>query len=84
MLAVELLVKEVVAMLNVAVVAPAATFAEAGTVRTELLLTRVKEAPPLGAGWDSVMVQVPAAFGPRGEGLQARVGLARPTTTAAR
>jgi len=71
-------------MLNDAVVAAAATVAEAGTVRMELLLARATEAPPLGAGWARVMVQVPVAFGPRVEGLQARMGFARPTTTAAR
>jgi len=77
-------VKDAVVMLKVAVVAAAATVAEAGTVRTELLLASVTEAPPLGAGWPRVMVQVLAAFGPRVEGLQARTGFARPTVTAAR
>jgi hypothetical protein len=79
-----LVVKEAVVMLNDAVVAAAATVAEAGTVRTELLLASVTEAPPLGAGWPRVMVQAPDAFGPRVEGLQARTGFARPTTTAAK
>ena len=71
-------------MLNVAVVAPAAIVTDAGAVRTELLLARATEVPPLGAGWGSATVQVADAFGPRVEGLQRRVGLARPTITAAR
>ena len=83
-IAVEFPEKEAELMAKEVVVEAAATVAEVGTARTGLLLTRVKEVPPLGAGWERVMRHVPAAFGPRVEGVQARVGLARPTTTAAR
>ena len=63
-----LLMAPVVA-LKVAVVAAAATVTEAGTVRTALLLVRVTRAPPVGAGFDSVTVQVLEELGPRLVGL---------------
>ena len=61
----------VVVALNVAVVAPAATVTEAGTVSTVLLLVRVTAAPPVGATCVSVTVQVLDAFCPRLVGLHA-------------
>ena len=47
--------------LKVAVVAPAATVTEAGTVSRALLLERPTAAPPVSAALASVTVQVPAA-----------------------
>jgi hypothetical protein len=61
----------VVVALKVAVVAAAATVTDAGTVRVELVLVRVTLAPPVGAAWDRVTVQVLEEFGPRLVGLQA-------------
>ena len=61
---------EVVA-LKVAEVAAAATVTEAGTVRVLLVLLRVTEAPPVGAGWVRVTVQVLEELGPRLVGVQA-------------
>ena len=46
---------------NVLVVDPAATVTDTGTVSRTLLLDRAIEAPPVGAAWDSVTVQVVAA-----------------------
>jgi hypothetical protein len=57
--------------LKVAVVAPAATVTEGNTVSRPLLLTSVTLAPPVGAVWVSVTVQVLAALWPRLVGLQA-------------
>jgi hypothetical protein len=82
--ALALLPKAEVAMLKLAVVAAAGIVTDAGTVRAERLLVRVKETPPLGAALGKVTVHVAEAFGPRVEGLQRSVGFARPTTTAAR
>jgi hypothetical protein len=73
-----------VVMVKVADLEPAGIVIDAGTVRAELLLARLINAPPLGAFLDRVTVQVAEAFGPRVEGLQRSVGFARPTTTAAR
>ena len=56
---------------KVAVVAPAATVTEAGTVRAALWLARVTEEPPAGAACVRVTVQVPTALCPRLVGLQA-------------
>ena len=50
---------ERVVTLNVAVVFPAATITEAGTVAEELLLARVTVKPPDGATPVNVMVPVP-------------------------
>jgi len=58
-----------VVTLKVAEVAAAATVADAGTVRVELLFDRLTLAPPLGAGWVSVTVQVLDEFDPRLVGL---------------
>jgi hypothetical protein len=44
--------------LKVAVVAPAVTVTEAGTVSRALLLASVTAEPPLGAAWVSVTVHV--------------------------
>jgi len=66
-----LLLMVVVVALKVAVVAAAATVTDAGTVRVELVLVRVTLAPPVGAAWDRVTVQVLEEFGPRLVGLQA-------------
>ena len=57
--------------LKVAVVAPAATVTDAGTVSKVLLLASVTLAPPVGAAWLKVTVQVLAALGARLAGLQA-------------
>ena len=57
--------------LNVAVVAPAATVTDAGTVSEALLLASVTFDPPAGAVWVSVTVQVLTALWPRLVGLQA-------------
>jgi hypothetical protein len=50
---------------KVAVVEPAATAIDAGTVRALAVLVRVTVTPPAGAAWFRVMVQVLDAFGPR-------------------
>ncbi len=57
--------------LKVAVVAPAATVTNAGTVSEALLLASVTLNPPVGAVWVSVTVQVLTALCPRLVGLQA-------------
>ena len=61
-----------VVALKVAVVDPAATATEAGTVNTALVLVSVTVLPPVGAAWFRVTVQVLEALGPRLVGLQAR------------
>ena len=66
-----MLLMVVVVALKVAVVAAAATVTDAGTVSVELVLVRVTEAPPVGAAWVRVTVQVLEEFGPRLVGLQA-------------
>src|ERR1019366_7709911 len=57
--------------LNVAVVAPAVTVTDAGTVSTALLLASVTLDPPAEAAWVSVTVQVLTAPCPRPAGVQA-------------
>ena len=57
--------------LKVAVVAPAATRIDAGTVSDALLLASVTFDPPVGAVWVRVTVQVLTALCPRLVGLQA-------------
>ena len=59
--------------LKVAVVAPAATVTDAGTVSEALLLASVTPDPPVGAVWVSVTVEVLTARCHRLVGLQARV-----------
>ena len=66
-----MLLMVVVVALKVAVVPAAATVTDAGTVRVELVLVRVTEAPPVGAARVRVTVQVLEEFGPRLVGLQA-------------
>jgi hypothetical protein len=51
-------------------VAAVATVIDIGTVSVELVLVRVTVAPPLGAAWVRVMVQVLEELGPRLVGLQ--------------
>ncbi len=57
--------------LNVAVVAPAATVTDVGTVSEALLLPSVTLDPAVGAVWVSVTVHVLTALCPRLVGLQA-------------
>ena len=66
-----MLARAAVVALKVAVIAAAATVTEAGAVRVALVLVRVTRAPPVGAAWVRVTVQVLEAFGPRLAGLQA-------------
>ena len=51
-------------------VAAAATVTEAGTVRVALEFERVTLAPPAGAGWVRVIVQMLEELAPMLEGLQ--------------
>ena len=60
-----------VVALKVAVRAAAATVTDAGAVSVALVLVRVTTAPPVGAAWVRVTVQVVAELGPRLVGLQA-------------
>jgi len=59
-----------VAAMKLAEVAAAATVTDAGTVSVALLVVRVTVAPPAGAAWDRVTVQVLEELGPRLAGLQ--------------
>ena len=59
----------VVVALNVAVVAPAATVTDAGTLKAVLLLLSVTIAPPVGAACVNVTVHVLEAFCPKLVGL---------------
>jgi len=65
-----LLAMATVVALKLTQVAAAATVTDAGTVSVEFVLVRVTIAPPVGAGWVRVAVQVLEAFGPRVLGLQ--------------
>jgi hypothetical protein len=56
--------------LKVAVVAPAATVTDAGTVSEVLLLASITLEPPVGAVWVSVTVQVLTALGLNAVGEQ--------------
>ena len=56
---------------NVAEVAAAATVTDAGTVRAELVFDKATPAPPLGAAWVKVTVQVLEELDPRLVGLHA-------------
>ena len=68
-----LLAMVVVVALNVAVVAPAATVTEAGTVSSRIACwSSVTLAPPVGAACVNVTVQVLDAFCPKLVGLHAR------------
>ena len=66
-----MLARAAVVALKVAEVAAAATVTDAGAVRVALVLVRVTRAPPVGAAWVRVTVQVLEPFGPRVVGLQA-------------
>ena len=66
-----MLLRAIVVALKVAVMAVAATVTEAGAVRVALVLVRMTAAPPAGAAWVRVTVQVLEEFGPRLAGLQA-------------
>ena len=68
-----LVIEAAAVVLNVAVVAPAATVTDAGTVSRALLLASVTLDPPVGAAPVSVTVHVPAALCPRLAGLQTSV-----------
>jgi hypothetical protein len=57
---------------KVAVVAPAATVTDAGTVREALSLASVTLVPPPRAVWVNVTVQMLVAFCPRLAGLQTK------------
>ena len=60
-----------VVALKLAVVAPAITVIEAGTVNIALLLESVTAAPPVRAGLVRVTVHVLVALGPRLDGTHA-------------
>ena len=61
-----------VVALKLTQVAAAATVTDAGTVSVEFVLVRITVAPPVGAGWVRVTVQVLEELGPRVVGLQMR------------
>jgi len=65
-----LLVMPAVVALKEASASPAGTETVDGTVNMELVLASVMTAPPAGAAWFTLTVQVLVAFGPRLAGLQ--------------
>jgi hypothetical protein len=67
--ALELLVMDPVVTAKVPEVAAAATVTDAGTVRVELVFDNATLAPPLGAGWVKLTVQVLEELDPRLVGL---------------
>jgi len=67
--AVEVPPRAPVVAVKFAELAAAGTVTKAGTVSREVVLARAIAAPPVGAGWDRVTVQVVEAFGPRLVGL---------------
>jgi hypothetical protein len=69
--ALELLARAAVVALNFADVAAAATVTEGGTVNFALELESVTLAPPVGAAWVKVTVQVLEEFCPRVVGVHA-------------
>jgi len=69
MVALELLAMAAVDIVKFADVAPAATVMDEATVSFELVFERVTLAPPEGAGWVRLTVQVPEEFGPTLLGL---------------
>ena len=69
MVALELLVRAAVVTMRFADVAAAATVTEEATVSAALEFERVTLAPPAGAGWVRVTVQMLEAFEPRLVGL---------------
>ena len=70
--ALELLLMAAVVALKVAEVAAAATVTDAGTVRIALELERPTLAPPVGAAWVRLMVQVLEELAPMLAGLHVR------------
>ena len=66
-----MLLMAAVVTLKVADVAAAATVTEAGTVNVALEFARLTLAPPVGAAWVRVTVQVLEELAPMLEGLQA-------------
>ena len=72
MVAVELLAMAPVVTVKFADVAAAATVTDAGTVNVALEFARVTLAPPVGAAWVKVTVQVLEEFAPMPVGLQLR------------
>ena len=83
MFALALLLMAAVVTVKFADVAAAATVTEAGTVSFALEFERVTLAPPVGAAWVRVTVQVLEEFCPRLLGLQdnadTRIGAVRLT-----
>ena len=73
MVELELLAMVVVDTVNVPVVAVAATVIDAGTVKVAFVFVRLTLAPPVGAGWVRVTVQVLEEFCPRLLGLHERL-----------
>jgi hypothetical protein len=71
MVALELLLTAAVVTVKFADVAAAATATEGATVRVALEFESVTLAPPAGAGWVRVTVQVLEALAPTLAGLQA-------------
>jgi hypothetical protein len=70
MVALELLAMAAVDSVKLADVVAGATVMDEATVSFELVFERVTPAPPVGAGWVSVTVQVPEEFAPMLAGLQ--------------
>jgi len=69
--ALALLPRVAVVAVKLAELAVAATVTEAGIVRRELMFARVTTAPPAGAAWDRVTVQMLEEFAARVVGVQA-------------
>jgi len=67
--ALELLKRVPVVTVKVPETAAAATVTDAGTVNVELVFDKLTLAPPVGAAWVRVTVQVLERFGPRLLGL---------------
>ena len=72
MVALELPVMFPLLAANVAVLTAAANVTDAGTLSKEFVLARAITAPPAGAGWDRLTVQLVDVFGPMLVGLQVR------------
>ena len=72
MVAVDLPVMFPLLAANVAELTAAANMTDAGTLSKEFVLARAITAPPAGAGWDRLTVQLLDVFGPMLVGLQVR------------
>ena len=72
MVALELLLTAAVVTVKFADVAAAATLTDGATVRVALEFDSVTLAPPAGAGWVSVTVQVLEELAPMPAGLQVK------------